>query len=201
MSRYQIFISYAHVDNFPKNDYRWVSSFVQDLEHTLAQKLGHEKKFKIWFDKYSLQGNAKIKENIDEKINKSDILLIVFSTGYLNSSWCDKERKLFIENNKDNQNIYSNIFTIHLEDIESEKRPEEIGETLGFNFWYLDKEKGTTRQRASKFVISEKIIAEYFNSVEDVALAIKLYLKTIEEKQEKLPQKRGKIFLALLELP
>ena len=56
---YDIFISYAHVDNkpLPGVEHGWVTNFVEALKITLAKEMGRNDKFSLWMDYEKLRGN------------------------------------------------------------------------------------------------------------------------------------------------
>ena len=59
-SAYDLFISYANVDDAPVFGAKWVSTLVQDLRNLLAQKMGRNDAFSIWWDETDLRSNHEI---------------------------------------------------------------------------------------------------------------------------------------------
>jgi hypothetical protein len=134
-----IFISYAQVDNQPMafNGQRegWVSQLKKLLQLRVDQKLGRIGASRIWMDLEDLAGNESVTHAIDSAIKKTAALVVVLSDGYLNSNWCQKEIRSFVESAMAN----GRLFVVHLADIPLDDRPEGIRDLVGFNFY--DKER------------------------------------------------------------
>lgn len=130
-----IFISYAQVDDNAPLDNKvqegWVSCLKQQLQARVDQKLGRKGATKIWMDLDDLAGNDAVTPTIEKALGQTAIMLIVLSDGYLNSIWCQKEVRLFIEKT----NASGRLFVVHLSDIAREDRPEAIQDLVGFNFF------------------------------------------------------------------
>src|SRR5882724_9789139 len=94
---YDLFISYARVDDALVFGARWVSALVQNLRNLLAQKMGRNEAFSIWWDETDLRGNHAVTPEIRTALWQSVTLLIVLSPGYLASKWCRQEKDLFFE--------------------------------------------------------------------------------------------------------
>src|SRR4030095_13411524 len=93
-----LFISYARVDDAPVYGAKgWVSTLVQDLRYLLAQKIGRNEAFSIWWDEIDLRGNHDVTLEIRTRVQQSVTLLMVLSPGYLASKWCMQEKDLFFE--------------------------------------------------------------------------------------------------------
>lgn len=130
-----IFISYAQVDNQPmdygdRRDFRWVTYLKDQLQKRIDGKLGRIGATKIWMDLDDLGGNESVPLAIDSALDKTAILVIVLSDGYLESEWCKKEIQTFVESTKADDRL----FVVHLADIPLDKRPKEIRDLIGFNF-------------------------------------------------------------------
>ena len=84
-----IFISYAHVDNepFAGADKGWVTTLINGLKIELGKQLGRTDAYSLWMD-YQLRGNEAVTPDIDEQLNNCATLVLIFSRGYLASSWC-----------------------------------------------------------------------------------------------------------------
>ena len=89
---FDIFISYAHVDNenISAQGDGWINRFHKELQVTLDRRVGRSKVLKIWRDN-KLDGHQVFDQTISEKIKKSAIFLAFMSNGYLQSEYCQKE--------------------------------------------------------------------------------------------------------------
>jgi hypothetical protein len=69
--RYDVFVSYAHVDNVPLEgaDKGWVTIFIKNLENYLARKLGRNCA-SIWID-HNLAGNAPLTPEIMNALHET----------------------------------------------------------------------------------------------------------------------------------
>jgi ABC-2 type transport system ATP-binding protein len=85
----------------------------------------------------SLDGNVYLTDELKDRVRKSDIFVMILSQGYIHSSWCLEELKIFREENI-KFNRESNIFIIQKDNIPLKKRPKEIEDIIGYNFWYTD---------------------------------------------------------------
>jgi hypothetical protein len=150
---YDIFISYAHVDNttLTNENTGWIDIFHKLLQITLDRKIGQANVLKIWRDK-KLDGNQYFDQTISEVIKKSAIFIACISNGYLNSGYCKKELDLFHSNAiKQSTGLivenYTRIFSLLLSNISYELLPDAIkghtsfvfhdaepGEGMGFGF-------------------------------------------------------------------
>jgi len=95
---YDIFISYAHVDNLAaqKGEEGWISQFHKYLEIALAKRIGRMGVVSIWRDK-TLQGDQLFDQTIQEGLEKSALFLAITSNGYLASEYCQQELHMFVE--------------------------------------------------------------------------------------------------------
>jgi hypothetical protein len=98
---YDLFVSYAGVDNdpVPSAQSGWIDTFVRILTSGggLAGKLGRRDAFSYWVDKQSLRGNHEVNSHIPEQVKRSALLVVVLSPGYLASKFCQLELQTFID--------------------------------------------------------------------------------------------------------
>jgi hypothetical protein len=137
---FDIFISYAHVDNsrLPDQSSGWVDHFHKALQITLNRRAGKSQKIKIWRDN-KLDGNQVFDQTISEKIKNSAVFLALMSNGYLASDYCRKELNQFYAYFKNHASgIHvgdrSRIFSLLLTNISHENFPEGIAGTSSFAF-------------------------------------------------------------------
>lgn len=91
---YDIFISYAHLDNVR---YRlahsgWIDSFEQDLRQELGEYLGQEVSI---FRDPQLPLFGLFPKHLKRTLGSSAIFICVLSPRYLKSSWCMRELNEF----------------------------------------------------------------------------------------------------------
>lgn len=137
---YDIFISYAHVDNETayENEAGWVSQFREHLEVQLSKRIGRIGAAKIWQDP-SLEGSQLFDKTIQEGINRSALFLALTSTGYLMSDYCKQEIAWF-DNKAKAESIgvsvgdRMRIFNLLLNNVPFADWPEQYGRTSGFQF-------------------------------------------------------------------
>lgn len=138
---YDIFISYAHVDNakFPGQTEGWIEQFYTNLNLLLAKRFGRMDMVKIWWDSKKLDGSTVFDDTIAEGIEKSAIMICLNSPGYLASSYCKQELDLFYKKaagEKTGLKIAdrSRILNVLLNNIPFNEWPKELSGTSGFHF-------------------------------------------------------------------
>lgn len=142
--RYDVFVSYAHVDNmpFPGTEQGWVSTLVETLEILLAQKLGRREGFEVWMDR-DLSRHRQITPEILDSLSATATLLLILSPGYLASEWCLREKDTFLALVRARRRTGSRIFLVERDRVELSDRPSELGDILGYRFWVPDQKDGT----------------------------------------------------------
>jgi hypothetical protein len=138
---YDIFISYAHVDNiaFPGQADGWIEQFYKNLNLMLAKRFGRLDIVKIWWDSKKLDGSVLFDKSIEDGIKKSAILICLNSPGYIQSTYCKQELDLFFkkaQSEKAGLNVGNRSRIIHvlLNNIPFTEWPEELSGTSGFPF-------------------------------------------------------------------
>ena len=137
---YDIFISYAHVDNqMPRGTRGWVERFQELLQLEVDRRLGHVGATKIWWDD-SLDGSQVFNKTLEDTINRSAIFMALTSAGYLASDYCKKELDWFaqkIERDPGGPLVgdRSRVFNLLIDDIPHEQWPRQFGGTSGFDFY------------------------------------------------------------------
>lgn len=138
---YDIFISYAHVDNisFPNQGDGWIKQFYQNLNLMLAKRFGRMDMVKIWWDSKKLDGSVLFDDSIAEGIKKSAIMICLNSPGYAASDYCKKELQLFHEKAlKEKYGLkvgdQARILHVLMNNIPFKEWPEELSGTSGFPF-------------------------------------------------------------------
>jgi hypothetical protein len=175
-----IFISYAHRDNEPllEGQRGWIDNFHALLERRLRQLLGAEPA--IWRD-LRLHGNEYFADTLIEQIPKVAILISILSPSYINSTWCQRERSLFLQVAKRTGGVRignkARIFRVEKTFVPREQYPPELQDTLGYPFYYTDS-KGRHLELNLEVASREDQI-KYLQILEDVALEITELLKTL----------------------
>jgi hypothetical protein len=88
---YDLFISYAHLDN---ND-AWVTQFFDQLHKDLTRKVVEQKRLSIVFDRSEIRGCGVLSADVSEKVRGSAFLLFFLSQSSIQSDWCFEEFELF----------------------------------------------------------------------------------------------------------
>lgn len=138
---YDIFISYAHVDNIilPGQTDSWIEQFHKYLNMLLAQRSGHLDTVKIWWDNKKLDGNILFNQSIEEGIKKSAVLICLNSSGYVKSDYCKQELSLFYDKARSESiglkvGNRSRIINVLLNNIPFKGWPEPMSGATGFPF-------------------------------------------------------------------
>ena len=95
---YDVFLSYAHVDNMPAAGQPWVDRFKAVLETELRGELAvcvGEQRFVVWQDTERLKPGFALTQSIQEALGKTAVVVSLFSPGYLGSGYCADERRSF----------------------------------------------------------------------------------------------------------
>ncbi len=138
---YDIFISYAHVDNlaFPGISEGWIEQFYKHLNLMLAKRFGHIDSVKIWWDDKKLDGSVMFDNSIEHGIKKAAIMICLNSPGYLESDYCRKELDLFYHKSQEEKlglivGERSRIINVLLNNIPYKDWPKELSGSSGFTF-------------------------------------------------------------------
>jgi hypothetical protein len=138
--KYDIFISYAHVDNLTVSSSAigWVEQFEKYLEVQISKRIGRMGMIRMWRDK-KLDGSQLFDDVIKNRVDNSAIFLALTSTGYLSSDYCKQELKWFhkkaqVEKFGLRLKERLRIFNVLLYNIPFENWPEEFSRISGFNF-------------------------------------------------------------------
>jgi len=139
--KYDIVISYAHVDNEPAPGVEagWVSTLAEGLKNRLAQKLGRREAFSLWMD-YRLSPHEPLTPEIMDALEHTAVLVVILSPGYLASQWCQAERSAFLKIVRDRPRSDARVFIVERDKIEESERPAEFRELAGYRFWVGERE-------------------------------------------------------------
>jgi hypothetical protein len=138
---YDIFISYAHVDNvaFPGQADGWIEQFYKNLNLMLAKRFGRMDMVKFWWDSKKLDGSVLFDQSIEQGIKESAIMICVNSPGYIASAYCKRELDTFYkkaQTEKTGLKVGDRCRIIHvlLNNIPHNQWPAELSGTSGFPF-------------------------------------------------------------------
>lgn len=130
---HDVFISYAHLDDDPLtgSEVGWVTNLADNLRKMLAQKLG-SKDCDVWMD-HELSATEAITPQLLQNVQQTAILLVILSPGYLNSTWCEREKSAFLKLIRHEDK--SRFFIVERDMIEDVERPKEFSDLKRFQFW------------------------------------------------------------------
>ncbi len=167
VAEYDLFISYAHVDNVPlvKDGIGWVSALKQRLDQHLSQKLGRPEACRIWFDNTDLHGNHEVRSHIPAEVGRSKLFLAVLSPGYVASDWCQNELKAFTERHAGD--LAGRIFPISRAPLRQDQGvPQSVQGPRGYQFWINDANKRPRTYAVPDVGPDDR---EYWRLIDDIA--------------------------------
>lgn len=179
---YDIFVSYAHVDDdpLPGANEGWVSTLVRSLKTRLAQKLGRSDAYSLWMD-HELFGSEPVSSQILGKLHRAAMLVVVLSPGYVASAWCRRERDAFLRVVREHGS--GRVFVVERDMVDDTDRPAEFKDLKGFRFWVRDlagkaRILGTPRPNPDN-----PTDQEYYNQVDDLSQEITGVLRRLKAKE------------------
>ena len=192
MSKYDIFISYGHIDDQdPAGDEKgWVDLFVERLPRLISSNLGYPPK--IWRDERTLAGNAPLTAAIEEGITNATVFVPIISPRYIQSDWCRRELETFCKQPPipgvpaHRSRVFKVIKTpllFHL----TKQEPEQLRELIGYAFYEMD---GDMPVEFSPDVVPSKD-PRYWTALRRLAWDISTMLVGLqpdEKKPEAIPQ-------------
>jgi hypothetical protein len=131
-----VFVSYAHIDNdVPVNDVGdggWVDLLLEKLPLHVARHLGARATFAR--DREFIRSNQPLTDQVRGTVQASAVLLVVMSPSYLKSSWCNLERREFLDIAKDRVSEGS-MFVVRASPVDIQAQPEEFRDLRGLDFY------------------------------------------------------------------
>ena len=138
---YDIFISYAHVDNLEISGQKngWIEEFYNSLNLLMIKRYGRMDVIKIWWDNKKLDGSILFDQSIETGIKKSAIMICLQSPGYTQSQYCKQELDTFYKKASEEKvglsiGDRSRIINVLLNNIPYKQWPPELSGTSGFPF-------------------------------------------------------------------
>jgi hypothetical protein len=147
LSKYDVFVSYAVVDNGQPlgKRYGWVTAFVDQFEVELARRLGRREYFELWVDRKRLSCNDVFSFEIEANLRQSAVMVVLYSQGYLESSWCSRERETFMQSVTDRVDPDRRLFLVEIDRVEADRRPHELKRINYLRLWEENVEGEPTR--------------------------------------------------------
>jgi hypothetical protein len=186
---WDIFISYAHIDNTHFSDipHGWIDVLHERLDIRLAQLLGQSPR--IWRDR-KLSGNDVFNDTIKKELAKAAIFVAVLSPRYLESSSCRAEVADFTRFAEQQGGLrVSNkhrVFKVVKTDIPIETHPAEWQGLLGYEFYEKDSASGRVREFDHLLMGSQRD-KRYWDKLEDLAWDITKTLTLLQKNLSPLP--------------
>lgn len=189
---YDIFISYVHADNESETNLEdgWIDQFYKYLDTKLNK---HSKDIKIWWDSNNLDRSEVFDNSIAEAIDKSAIMICLYSRLYPQSEYCIKELEHFykkVENEKIGLTVgnRSRIIPVFMSNIPHTDWLEKLSGTSGFPFHdnddYGDPLKNTSPEFSSQMIQLRNALVRIFD---DFSKEI-----TTEEKPKPVTEEKEK---------
>jgi hypothetical protein len=182
-----VFVSYAHVDDQPDFDPRpgeepplgWVGTLVRHLKNQLGQKIGRSDACKLWFDNQSLRGNQVLTDEIAAQLEHSATFVAITSPGYLASTWCRDELRLFFR--RAAPGLSGSAFFIEKAPLDLEEpAPPELRARRAYRFWYPDR---YDQPRTLAVPVPHPDEIEYYRQIEDLARDLGAQLKAMRSSR------------------
>src|SRR5882762_262299 len=175
-----VFISYRHLDNelLDEQGKGWIDNFHERFESVLGEALGYEPK--IWRDP-RLPGNAYFADVLEERIQKTAVVISILSPGYLQSDWCLGELREFCRLADQTGGLLVDdrmrVFKVVKTHIERELHPPEFQKQLGYEFYEID--KVTQRPVGFGQELGRNRDQRYWSKLDDLAWDVKQILSII----------------------
>jgi hypothetical protein len=138
---FDIFVSYAHVDNEPieSAEHGWVDALTRILTIDLGMKVGRSELLSVWRDEQNLRGNHEVRGHIPEQVKRSALFLAILSPGYVSSRFCLLELKTFLDGLGGTG--AERLFVVYKEPLDEQrhKMPEAFRDPRKYQFWVPDR--------------------------------------------------------------
>lgn len=157
-----VFISYAHVDNVPLTgiEHGWVNYFVDTFKKLFETHTGRPNLLKLWVDKQS--NDLRLIDDIPEQVKKSNLFLMILSSGYLESKYCQTEMECFLKKLKEDSRKKKQIFIVEKNRVSP---PKALNSIISYRFWYEDVNNRVRTRGLPTFNPND---TDYYFTVEDI---------------------------------
>ena len=146
---YEVFISYAHLDNKPLLDSKkgWITQFDLVLDNMLSQYLGSEAR--IWRDNM-LRGNDRVTNTIHIQLPRVAIMISILSPRYIQSEWCLWEVDAFCKAAEESGGYFignkARIYKVIKTPLRTSEPPSIFRDLKGYEFFRIEDKNGPPRQ-------------------------------------------------------
>lgn len=173
---HDLFVSYAHVDDalLPGANEGWVSVLVGFLETRLSQRLGRSDAYSLWMD-HEVLGVHPLTPQILDKVQRTALLIVVLSPGYLASAWCQRELSTFLGVVDERKS--GRVLVVEREPVDERELPQELKDLKGFRFWVKDRTHKAPRILGSPR--PDPSDQEYYALVDDLSQEIAAELRQL----------------------
>jgi hypothetical protein len=181
---YEVFISYAHLDNepLPDKDKGWIAQFGELLDRLLGEELGSAPK--IWRDNM-LRGDDFITEAILDQMPRIAVMISVLSPRYIKSEWCIRELNHFCEAAKQTGGFRignkSRIYKVIKTPVRGEE-PPTLKDIKGYEFFQVKDKSGRPQWFAFDEEFGLEARVNFLNKVGDVAYDIANLIETLRKQ-------------------
>lgn len=166
---HDVFVSYAHVDDDPLPGAidGWVSVLIDFLRTRLTQRLGRSDAYSLWTD-HETVGLQPLTPQILDRVQRTALLIVVLSPGYLASNWCRKELNSFL--GVVDQIEKGRVLLVEREPVDETDIPRQLKDLKAYRFWVKDR-----AHRAPRILGTprpDRNDPEYYALVNDLSLEI-----------------------------
>jgi len=206
--KYDVFLSYAHVDNLTASDKEegWITIFYKRFKLLLDRYLEGTNTAQIWCD-HELRKNNVFDDRIRNTIENSAIFLAFTSNGFFRSEYCcEKELNLFYNNAKNSSlgisiNDNCRLFNIQLLNKSYKTWPAELQGTSGYSMYKFSDSRSLSRDEDQGMTLDpEQDRGDFEKRIVEIVQDVCKTLKQIKEKATPAPveqtkQLKNKIFI------
>jgi hypothetical protein len=176
---YDIFISYAHLDNDPtiKGKPGWVDFFEDVLRKRLSVRMGKEV---VIFRDPQLRNFGTFSAQLTEALKKTAVLISVLSPRYVDSKWCLRELSDFF-GSAGSGRIIKIAKTVYGKDtikLEAQELLKQMKDVLEIRFYKEDESSLLYTDLQPEII--ESHIPECLDLIDDLAQNIKMLLKDMQ---------------------
>lgn len=167
-----LFISFAHLDNkpFASDEKGWTTHFVNNLRNEVSRKMGRMEDYELWMD-FCLKGSDEITSEIEKQLTDTHALIIVMSSAWLASQWCQRELETFSRNLTQSS---GRIFVVELDRIDNEDKPPILRDLLTYRFW---RETDENKVRQLGYPVPKVTDETYYDRLADLSQELVISLK------------------------
>jgi hypothetical protein len=179
MDQYDVFVSYAHVDDEPPTGVEtgWVSMFVNHLKRHLESKVGG-REVGVWKDD-KLAMNDQVDPTLVQSVKLSRTIVLFLSPSYQRSHWCQKELITFLQNHEALKNKES-VFIVEIEPVEREYWHARLRELTQIRLYRKEEGDDKPAKRLGYPLPRMEEGTPYWDCVNELAHLIVRHLKLLD---------------------